>query len=137
METQRVIASLNEEAVAALERLLPMDKMTIIRPTETGLLMVTAIDAFQTDFYLGEMLATEVEVAYEGADGYALLAGADVRRAILAAATDAVMQDKDGLLARQVAGFLDAQAEKTAAGQTAERRMIAATRVDFETMNPG
>jgi phosphonate C-P lyase system protein PhnG len=137
MEPQLVIASLDEDAVMELERLLPMDKMTIIRPAETGLLMVTAIDSFQTDFYLGEMLATEVEVSYEGADGYALLAGADGRRATLAAATEAVMQGRDGLLSKRVADFLEEQGERTAAGKTADRRMIAATRVDFETMNPG
>jgi phosphonate C-P lyase system protein PhnG len=137
MEMQLIIASLDEEAVVELEGLLPMGKMTISRPAETGLLMATARDAFETDFYLGEMLATEVEVAYEGADGYALLAGADGRRAVLAAAVDAVMQKADGQLSRRVADFLDGEAEKTVAGQAAERMMIAATRVDFETMNPG
>jgi phosphonate C-P lyase system protein PhnG len=134
MELQRVIASLDEEGVVELERLLPMDKMKIIRPAATGLLMVTAIDAFQTDFYLGEMLAVEAEVVCEGASGYALLAGTDGHRALLAAAVDAVMQGSDGLLSKQVAGFLAKQEEKTLAERSAERKMFAATRVDFETM---
>lgn len=134
METQQVIASLCEDAVAALERLLPMDRIKMIRPAETGLLMVTAIDAFQTNFYPGEMLVTEVEVAYEGASGYALLAGADGRRALLAAAVEAVLQAQDGLLSKQVAGFLARQEEKTLADQAQERKMLAMTRVDFETM---
>jgi len=137
METQQVIASLDEEAVMALEGMLPMDKMAVLRPAETGLLMVTAIDAFQTDFYLGEMLATEVEVAYEGETGYALLAGPDGRKAVLAAAAEAVMRSADRLLSERVADFLEEQAEKAFAGQAAEQRMIAASRVDFETMNPG
>jgi phosphonate C-P lyase system protein PhnG len=134
MELQLVIASLDEEGVVELERLLPMDKVKMVRPAENGLLMVTAIDAFQTDFFLGEMLVTEVEVACEGASGYALLAGTDGRRALLAAAVDAVMQGADGLLSKQVACFLAKQEEKTLAEQAAERRMIATTRVDFETM---
>jgi alpha-D-ribose 1-methylphosphonate 5-triphosphate synthase subunit PhnG len=44
------------------------------------------------------------------------------------------MQGADGLLSKQVACFLAKQEEKTLAEQAAERRMIATTRVDFETM---
>lgn len=137
MEIQAVIAAMDERSAGELEAMLPSGQITVTRPPKTGLLMMTAKDSFRTDFYLGEILVTEVEVEFAGTTGYAMLIGDNAGKAILAASVEAVLQSRDGELAGRISGFLALQAGKMAAAAERERMLIALTKVDFETMVAG
>ncbi len=137
MEMQTVIAAMTDSSVEEFARLLPSEEIQITRPPKTGLLMMAARDSFQTDFYLGEILVTEVEVEYAGVKGYAMISGDEHRKATLAASAEAVLRSGNEAIARRIDDFLSAQAEKREALEKRERLMIAATKVNFETMAPG
>jgi phosphonate C-P lyase system protein PhnG len=137
MEMQAVIAAMDESAVEEFGRLLPTEEIEIIRAPRTGLLMMAVKDSFQTDFYLGEILVTEVEVEFAGKAGYAMMIGDNAQKAILAASAEAVMQFGDVALVGRISDFLAVQAGKIAAAGERARMLIALTKVDFETMVPG
>jgi len=103
--------------------------------------MMAAKDSFDTDFYLGEILVTEAEVKYKGLKGYAMVMGDEPERALLAASVDAILQadTRDAMedLKQKVMDFITMQARKTAEADEMERRLIAKTKVNFETMVKG
>ena len=57
----RLVAEMDDESLSRLQRLLPLEEIEISRTPETGLLMMTARDCFDTDFCLGDILVTVAE----------------------------------------------------------------------------
>ena len=106
-----------------------------LRGPEIGLVMVRGrAGGGGGPFNLGEMTVARCTVRnVEGRVGHAYVAGRDLRRAELAAALDAALQDpaRHDALARAVIGPL-AEAQDAARAETA--RKTAATRVQFFTM---
>mgnify|MGYP001613045056 CR=1 FL=1 len=141
MEINSVITKMDEKSIEKLIALMPQDEINIIKKPETGLLMMAARDSFNTDFYLGEILVTGAEVEYKGLKGYAMVMGDEPERALLAASVDAILQtdngDLMGDLKQKVMDFITVQAKKTTEADEMERRLIAKTRVSFETMAEG
>ena len=129
-----VLARAEADALAAAsDGLLP--EYQVLRGPEAGLIMLRGrAGATGTTFNLGE--ATTVRCTVRSADGHvghAYCLGRDLRRAELAAAIDAALQDpgrRDALQARVIAPLAAAQAQARA--QTARR--AAATQVQFFTM---
>jgi alpha-D-ribose 1-methylphosphonate 5-triphosphate synthase subunit PhnG len=141
MKINSVITKMDEKSIEKLIVLLPQEEINTLKKPETGLLMMAAKDSFSTDFYLGEMLVTEAEVEYKGLKGYAMVMGDEPERALLAASVDAILQadTRDAMedLKQKVMDFITAQAKKTAEADEMEKRLIAKTRVNFETMVKG
>lgn len=141
MDFQLVITKMDDSSVKELMQLLSSEEINITKSPETGLLMMAAKDSFDTDFYLGEILVTKAEVEYKGLKGYAMVMGDESGRALLAASVDAILQadtrDAMGDLKQKVMDFITVQARKTAEADEMERRLIAKTRVSFETMAKG
>ena len=139
--TNSVITKMDEKSIEKLIVLLPQEEINILKKSETGLLMMAANDSFNTDFYLGEILVTEAEVEYKGLKGYAMVMGDEPERALLAASVDAILQadngDLMGDLKQKVMNFIAMQAKKTAEADEMEKRLIAKTKVNFETMVKG
>lgn len=137
MDFQLVITKMDDSSVKELIQLLSSEEINITKSPETGLLMMAANDSFGTDFYLGEILVTEAEVEYKGLKGYAMVMGDEPERALLAASVNTILQEGNGNLKQNVMDFITVQARKTAAADEMERRLIAKTRVSFETMAKG
>jgi alpha-D-ribose 1-methylphosphonate 5-triphosphate synthase subunit PhnG len=141
MKINSVITKMDEKSIEKLTVLLPQEEINIIKKPETGLLMMAAKDSFDTDFYLGEILITEAGVEYKGLKGYAMVMGDEPEKALLAASVDAILQadDRDEMedLKQKVMDIITAQTEKTAEADEMEKRLIAKTRVNFETMVKG
>ena len=111
---------------------------TLLRPAETGLVMVRGrISGTGAPFNLGEMTMTRCAVRLaDGPVGFGHVAGRGRRHAELAALFDAMLQDarwQDGLQSALLDELTQARSE---ARRTAEAE-IAATKVDFFTMVRG
>lgn len=135
--TNSVITKMDEKSIEKLIVLLPQEEINILKKSETGLLMMAAKDSFDTDFYLGEILVTEAEVEYKGLEGYAMVMGDEPERALLAASVDAILQADNEDLKQKVIDFITIQARKIAESDEMEKRLIAKTKVNFETMVKG
>lgn len=128
------ITQIPERAVRKLLGLLADKELTLVRGPSTGLVMMSALDSFQADFYLGEVLVTEVEVTYGECRGYGMVIGDDPERAIARASVEAVEASPNRILQERVNRFLRAEAKKLETHRKKEATLIARTRVDFETM---
>ncbi|NLI30049.1 MAG: phosphonate C-P lyase system protein PhnG [Nitrospiraceae bacterium] len=134
---QLIISALNDEACSRLLKILPMRDVEVLRGPESGLVMMSAEDAFETPFHLGEVLVTEAEILWRGFRGYAMVLGDTPQRALAAAVADAVVQAETPATAPDLYRFLTAHRLKQERSRRRERVMVAATQVRFETMPAG
>lgn len=109
-----------------------------LRRPEVGLTMVRGrAGGSGTRFNLGEMTVTRCVVETgDGKIGHAYVAGRDVKKAELAAAFDALLQDGDrasGILRLVIEPLAEAQKHRIRERQA----KVAATKVDFFTMVRG
>lgn len=121
-------------AVRKLLGLVPAGEISIVRGPRTGLVMMSALDSFEEEFYLGEVLVTEVEVEYAGCSGYGMVVGDDAERAMARASVEAVLASSNNTLRERLNRFLNMEARKQETRRKRESSLIARTRVDFETM---
>ena len=128
------ITEMPERAVRKLLGLVASEEISVVRGPRTGLVMMSARDSFEADFFLGEVLVTEVEVDYAGCRGYGMVIGDDAERAIARASVEAIGASPNRVLQERVNRFLLAEAKKLGARRRKEASLIARTRVDFETM---
>jgi phosphonate C-P lyase system protein PhnG len=128
------ITQLPERAVRKLLGLVASEEIAVVRGPLTGLVMMSALDSFEADFHLGDVLVTEVEVDYAGCRGYGMVIGDDAERAIARASVEAIGASPNRILQERVNRFLHAEAKKLEARRKKEASLIARTRVDFETM---
>lgn len=137
MDFQSAITKMDDSSIKELMQLLSTVEINITKPPQTGLLMMTVQDSFDTDFYLGEILVTEAEVESRTKTGYAMVIGDESERAVLAASVDAVMQGDNEDLKKQIRVFVSEQMEKINSTKEKESALIAKTKVSFESMSKG
>jgi alpha-D-ribose 1-methylphosphonate 5-triphosphate synthase subunit PhnG len=120
---------------ARLAAVGPLPAYRRLRGPETGLVMVQGrAGGSGAAFNLGEMTVTRCTVHNErGSTGHAYVAGRDQRKAELAAALDAALQDPDMGPALEQAVIRPLAAALVAA-DGAVRAQADATRVDFFTL---
>jgi alpha-D-ribose 1-methylphosphonate 5-triphosphate synthase subunit PhnG len=87
----------------------------------------------QSPFYLGEVLITEATVEIEGTIGYGFTLEVNLERALCFAIIDAALRH-DLPEAREIQGLLARQTEIIKNKRLQEKRLIAATRVNFTTL---
>jgi phosphonate C-P lyase system protein PhnG len=128
------ITQMPGRAVRKLLGLLAGEEIAVVRGPLLGLVTMSALDSFEFDFYLGDVLVTEAEVDYAGCRGYGMVIGDDAERAIARASVEAIGASPNRILQERVNRFLHAEAKKLEARKKKEASLIARTRVDFETM---
>lgn len=119
---------------AEAEAILPSLGAVEVIHSRTGLVMQPMRDSVTgTDFHLGEVLVAEahVRLTERGVEGYGMVVGRDLERAMAMALLDAARAD--GSASDRLAGFVRAQAERTQREEEALLRDIEATRVEMET----
>jgi alpha-D-ribose 1-methylphosphonate 5-triphosphate synthase subunit PhnG len=136
---KRWMAVLAKADTAAIEAQLataaPLPPHKRLRGPETGLVMVQGrAGGSGSAFNLGEMTVTRCTIHNaRGVLGHAYIAGRDPRRAELAAALDAALQDpEDGLSLERAVVLPLAAAQAAADART--RAQAETTRVDFFTL---
>jgi alpha-D-ribose 1-methylphosphonate 5-triphosphate synthase subunit PhnG len=116
---------------ALAERLLPGLGAVEVVQSRTGLVMLPMRDTVQgTDFHLGEVLVAEAHIRAGGTEGYGMIVGRDLERAMAMAVVDAAASLGQ---TPEIRAFLQAEAQGIAAADTARLRAVEATRVDMET----
>ena len=134
---QHLIVKLEPHYLNNLGKLLAEEEIEVLQAPKTGLLMMVAQDPFATDFCLGEILITEVEIAYQGYRGYAMILGEEPDKAVLTAAVAAIFQSGNDLLKKRIDQFMAPLAATLSQETEWERRLLAKTMVNFETMVKG
>lgn len=129
------LARAEPEALKALaSELLPELGAVEVIASRSGLVMAPMRDTAQgTDFHLGEVLVAEAHIRLPetGTEGYGLIPGMDLERAMAMAVLDAAHLSDRG--ADAVARFAAEQARAQAEADTETLRRIEATRVEMET----
>ena len=128
-----VLARADDAPMKALaERLLPGLGEVEVLASRTGLVMQPLRDPVQeVDFHLGEVLVAEAHIRAAGVEGYGMVTGRDMERAMAMAVLDAAWSS--GAARAAVADFVARQSARQEADDTARMRAVEATRVDMET----
>jgi alpha-D-ribose 1-methylphosphonate 5-triphosphate synthase subunit PhnG len=131
----RLLAVLARADVARLttlaEVLLPRLGRVEVVQSRTGLVMLPMRDTVQgTDFHLGEVLVAEAHLRAAGAEGYGMVVGRDLERAMAMAVVDAAASLGQ---TPEILAFLHHEARAVEAADSARLRDVEATRVDMET----
>lgn len=115
---------------ASAEALLPALGAVEVIVSRTGLVMLPFRDTVQgTDFFLGEVLVAEAHLRARGVEGYGMVTGRDLERAMAMAVLDAAR----ALGLPEAAAFIAEEAARQAAEDHATLCRIEATRVEMET----
>ncbi len=126
----------HDELEKAWSALVPTPEYSLLRPAQTGLVMVQACaNGNGEPFNMGEMTVTRCAVSMGPTVGHAYVAGRDRRHAELAAVFDGLLQ-QSGAEALQKTLISQLAARQQADRQKASAE-AAATKVDFFTMVRG
>jgi alpha-D-ribose 1-methylphosphonate 5-triphosphate synthase subunit PhnG len=127
-----ILARADAARLAALaETLLPgLGEVEVVH-SRTGLVMLPMRDTvLGTDFHLGEVLVAEAHIRAAGTEGYGMVVGRDLERAMAMAVVDAAASLGQTF---DIRNFLQIEAGVAAANDKARLCEIEATRVDMET----
>ncbi|MDP0926922.1 phosphonate C-P lyase system protein PhnG [Paracoccus onubensis] len=133
----RLLETLARADVARLkalaETLLPSLPAPEILKSGTGLVMLPMRETVQgTDFHLGEVLVAEAHLRLpSGTEGYGMVTGRDLERAMAMAVVDAAAQEN--VQSGMIADFLNEEAADIAERDRDTLRAVEATRVEMET----
>ncbi len=120
-----------KEFVAGLERQHPV---VIVKAPSVCLSMIRAEDSLEKqEFYLGEALTTECEVAIEGAPGYGVCLGEEPVRGYCLAVIDALLHKGSGSTP-EIDEFIASHRKLIADREIEEFNLILRTQVDFKFM---
>lgn len=112
------------------ETILPRLGEIEVLASRTGLVMLPFRDTVHgTDFFLGEVLVAEAHLRVGGVEGYGMVTGRDLERAMAMAVLDAGR----ALDLPEVMDFVVREAAVQEAEDAALLRRIEATRVEMET----
>jgi alpha-D-ribose 1-methylphosphonate 5-triphosphate synthase subunit PhnG len=120
-----------QRLVGALEQ---RHTVVIVKEPSVCLTMVRAEDSLdRQEFYLGEALTTECEVAVDGHTGHGVCLGDEPVRGYCLAVVDALMHA--GVpVPPDIEAFLAAERERIASADAEEFDLVLRTQVDFKLM---
>jgi len=133
----KLVAEMDDKSLSRLQRLLPVEEISVTRAPETGLIMMTARDCFDTDFCLGEVLVTVAETQIENVKGYSMVLGDNPRKAVISASLDAIFNGSDAKLKAKLFRRLRAFEKQHKNQKRIEELLPSSTRVHFDAMPEG
>jgi phosphonate C-P lyase system protein PhnG len=128
------LSEMTEEEIETLILALPMEQVELLTPPETGLIMARVNDCFDTDFYLGEVLVTRTEVNYGDHRAQSTIMGNLPKHAIVAATLDVLRLSGESNTIENAANACAPAMDRIGMKQRLDARLVAATRVQFESM---
>lgn len=134
LELSRALALTSDAAIRRMLERISALNFQILKEPETGLVMQTVSDCFNTDFHLGEILVTVAEVTLEDRRGWGMVMGDNGDRATLAACLDVILSSDDIAMRGEVELELSEWLEQAAEVADQEARLYGITRVNFESM---
>jgi len=134
LDLREVVVQMDKRALKRLLNILPMEEVKVKRGPQPGCLMIKAKDCFGVDFCLGEALVFEAEVEYKGIEGYGLVLAEEEEKAVAVAVLEAIFKSEEESLKKKLYRFLSKEKKKIEESWEKERKLIAKTKVQFETM---
>lgn len=125
---------MDQESVRSLLERIATLGVDIVREPETGLVMMDVTDCFNTNFHLGEVLATTSEVRLGEFKGWSMVMGDDGDRSLLLSCIDALFQGPENSMHVEMTAELNRWYDKAETELAEELKRAAATRVNFESM---
>jgi phosphonate C-P lyase system protein PhnG len=129
-----VLVELAEPAVREMLAALDGYGVSVIQEPQTGLIMMTALDCFDTPFHLGEILVTTAEAETKATRGHATVMGNAPEKAVLAATVNALVRAEAASALEPLWPLVARHRRAVDARRREEDRLVAATRVSFENM---
>lgn len=127
----------NDMSIEAVQELLDLAKsapIEIVSQPAAGLTMMHMLDAFDSEFLLGEVLVTSAQVALDGERGFGMVVGDDAPRALARACTEVLIRGRDEILKARVVKLIEKEQQRINEQRRSEEQLIAATKVNFELM---
>lgn len=131
-DIQNIILSLNKKYINRLMQMIPNDEIEIIKEPEAKLIMMTVKDSFNTPFFLGEIIVTEITVKYQNNEQYSIIIGIEPEKAYVLASILTILDSENSELKRKISKYLSSKQEKINLIKNKEEAFIANTKVKFE-----
>jgi len=132
--TAEVLCQIDEESLERILSEIPDDTEILGTPRE-GLVLMTCREGLGSRFHPGEVQACTCRVTLRGVDGWGVVVGGDGRRALAAAALDAMarVQPRPSELSGML-DIVDQAREAMVAKRLEEASLAASTRVEFDLL---
>ena len=131
-----IVNDMPREAVRELLEMAEKAPIEIIGGPRSGLTMMHVLDAFDSEFLLGEVLVSSAEVTLNGHRGFAMVTGDEPERSLARACAEVLLRHADELLRNRVARLLERERADLLRHRRREEQLIAGTRVRFDLL-PG
>jgi phosphonate C-P lyase system protein PhnG len=102
-----------------------------------GMVMMRAVDCFDTPFHLGEVLVRQVRVELNGSYGIGIAMGDSFTDAFIAAAAEVADAAVHEAIAKEIAGLMSSNAHWRRDVEAYDRGIATTTRVNFGLMVEG
>lgn len=129
-----VVNDISAEAVQELLALAKTAPIEIVSQPASGLTMMHMLDAFDSEFLLGEVLVTSAQVDLDGERGFGMVVGDDAPRALARACAEVLINGRDEILKARVAKLFAKEQQRINEQRRHEEQLIASTKVNFELM---
>jgi alpha-D-ribose 1-methylphosphonate 5-triphosphate synthase subunit PhnG len=129
-----VVNDMSAETVQELLDLAKGAPIEIVSQPAAGLTMMHMLDAFDSEFLLGEVLVTSAQVELDGERGVGMVVGDDAPRALARACAEVLIRGKDEILRARVIKLIEKEQQRVEEKRRSEERLIASTKVNFELM---
>ncbi|MBN2792953.1 MAG: phosphonate C-P lyase system protein PhnG [Desulfuromonadales bacterium] len=129
-----IVNDMPREAVRELLELAETAPIEIISTPKSGLNMMHVLDAFDSEFLLGEVLVSSAEVLLDGRRGFGMVTGDEPERSLARACAEVLLTGDDELLKTRVQKLLTREQRSLNEHRHQERQLIAGTKVKFDLM---
>ena len=129
-----IVNDMPRESVRELLELAEKAPIQIISTPKSGLSMMHVLDAFDSEFLLGEVLVSSAEVMLGGQRGFGMVTGDEPERSLARACAEVLLVGENELLKNRVQKLLLREQQKLNDMRHHEERLIAGTKVQFDLM---
>lgn len=129
-----IVNNISREAVRELLELAETAPIEIVSTPRSGLTMMHVLDAFDSEFLLGEVLVSSAEVVLHDQRGFGMVTGDEPERSLARACAEVLLQGEDELLKVRVQKLLLREQAELVELRKREERLIANTKVNFDLM---
>jgi len=129
-----IVNDMPRESIRELLELAEKAPIHIISTPKAGLSMMHVLDAFDSEFLLGEVLISSAEVTLDGKRGFGMVTGDEPERSLARACAEVLLQGADELLKNRVQKLLEREQQNLVDHRRYEEKLIAGTKVTFDLM---
>ena len=129
-----IVNDMPRESIRELLELAEKAPINIVKTPKSGLDMMHVLDAFDSEFLLGEVLVSSAEVTLDGKRGFGMVTGDEPERSLARACAEVLLVGEDELLKSRVEKLLVREQQNLIEQRRHEEQLIAGTKVNFDLM---